>query len=75
MKNLEPHPLQPIVMAAFAKQDHHDVSSLAYFFAGAIVRPGFKAYKTVAKDVIGYMIDQGLLDTDKLGWHHLVRRK
>jgi hypothetical protein len=68
MKNTEPHPLESIVWKAFAKRDHQDASSLGYFFAGACVRGGSRAYHTVARDVLGYMESQGKLKRDECGW-------
>jgi hypothetical protein len=67
-----PHPLQDIVWSAFEKRAVHDVASISYHLAGAIVRPGSKAYRMVAKDVLGYMEDQGLIYRDAAGWY---RRK
>lgn len=66
-----PHPLEPVVRAAFAQRPHQDETSLAYFLAGAVVRPGAKAYHMVARDVLGYMECQGLVSRDSMGWYVL----
>jgi hypothetical protein len=64
------HPLEPIVLQAFAKRDHQDATSLGYFFAGALVGPrGNKAYHTVATDVLSYMMHEGKLRRDNVGWY------
>jgi hypothetical protein len=72
VKSTKPHPLESIVWNAFAENDYQDGSSLAYFLAGASVRGGNKAYRTVALDVLGYMEDQGLLERDRHGWWRKV---
>ena len=70
--NNKPHPLEDVVLRAFAKSDHQDASSLGYFLAGAILRGGGnKSYHTVAKDVLGYMEGQGKLRRDEVGWYYL----
>jgi hypothetical protein len=73
MKNSTPHPLEGVVMQAFAKRPAHDAITIAYALAGAIVRPskGARAYRTVATDVIGYMAEQGKIAQDDLGWWRL----
>jgi hypothetical protein len=65
----EPHPLEEIALKAFAEKEHQDAVSLAYFFAGARVKGGNKAYHTVARDVLGYMESQGKLRRDDSGWY------
>jgi hypothetical protein len=73
----DPHPLQDVVMRAFAKSSAHDAVSLSVFLAGATnVRTksggsAMKAFQTVATDVLGYMEDSGLLELDAYGWYRL----
>jgi len=69
MRTATPHPLQDIVWGAFEQAAARDAASVAYHLAGAIVRPGSTAYRTVAKDVLGYMEDQGLIERDAAGWY------
>jgi hypothetical protein len=64
-----PHPLESIVWNAFAERDCQDATSLAYFMAGAWVFGKSRAYTTVAKDVLGYMEKQGLIERDSAGWY------
>jgi hypothetical protein len=66
------HPLEDIAMRAFAERDCHDSASLGYFLAGGFVHPGAASYRTVAKDVLGYMKSQGKLRRDELGWYRRV---
>jgi hypothetical protein len=68
----KPHPLEPVVLAAYTNINGHDATSLSYFLAGGIVHGGSKAYRTVALDVLDYMEDQGKLYRDRLGWYHLA---
>jgi hypothetical protein len=71
--NMNPYPLESIVLQAFTKREAHDVFSLSLFLTGgAVVQPGHKAYRTVAKDVLGYMTCQGKLELDKYGWYRLT---
>jgi hypothetical protein len=72
-KNNKPHPLQGVAMAAFAERSAHDATSLGYFLAGAHVTGGARAYRTVAKDLLGYMESQGLIERDDVGWFHLKK--
>jgi hypothetical protein len=74
MPNTKPHPLEPVVMQAFADREVHDPTSLGYALAGAIVMPrkGSRAYQTVAADVLGYMFSQGKLIRDDIGWYRLA---
>jgi hypothetical protein len=58
LKTAKPHPLEPMVIAAFAEIEYHDAASLSCFLAGGIVHGGSKAYRTVALDVLGYMEDR-----------------
>jgi hypothetical protein len=67
-KSTKPHPLEPIALAAFAERNSQDITSLAFFFAGGIVKSRHAAYKAVAKDVLGYMEYQGKLIRDEFGW-------
>jgi hypothetical protein len=67
--NSEPHPLQSIVFAAFAERAHHDATSLACFLSGGYVRGAQRGYNIVARDVLGYTADQGLLERDDAGWY------
>jgi hypothetical protein len=62
-KNTKPHPLQELVLAAFAERKSHDDVSLGFFLArGARCSDRtYNAYKAVARDVLGYMEKQGLL--------------
>jgi hypothetical protein len=69
IKSRAPHPLASIAWRALEEKECVDASSLAYYFAGACVRPGAASYRVVAKDVLGYMHDQGLLVIDEQGWH------
>jgi hypothetical protein len=71
MTNTKPHPLEDIVLQAFAKSDHQNATSLGYFLAGAMVRPGANAYRIVAKDVLEYMKGQGKLQQDKASWYSI----
>jgi hypothetical protein len=72
MTNTKPHPLEDIVLRAFAEQGNHDASSLGYFLAGGYVRPGALSYNIVAKDALAYMESQGKLRCDISGWYYLV---
>lgn len=68
-----PHPLEDIVLRAFAESDHHDGSSLGHFFA-ASMWPAFAAsYCIVARDVLRCMESQGKLQRDEMGWYFLVK--
>jgi hypothetical protein len=69
MKNETPHPLAALVWKAIEERSTVDTSTIAYELAGAIVKGGRKAYRTVARDVLGYMHDQGLLIIDEQGWY------
>jgi hypothetical protein len=60
-----PHPLEDIVLKAFAERDIMDRIILANYLAGAYVHPGFSAYKMVAADVLGYMECQGKVCRDE----------
>lgn len=70
-----PHPLESVVWQAFDGRNAHDSSSLGYFLAGALVRGGSKAYRTVALDVLGYMEGQGLLERDGHWWRKVTPTK
>ena len=73
-KNMAPHPLERIAREAFAENDHQDGTSLALFFAGAWMHgKGWRAYRTVALDVLGYMESQGRLKRNAAGWWCPVR--
>ena len=62
------HPLHDVVMGAFEKTEMHDALSLSCALAGAtFVRGAGTAYKTVARDVLGYMESQGHLVKNELG--------
>src|SRR5262245_61961695 len=69
VKSRNPHPLSSIVWKALGEKTCVDASSLAYYLAGAHVRPGAASYKVVAKDVLSYMHEQGLLVIDEQGWY------
>jgi hypothetical protein len=69
------HPIEPLVLQAFAERAAHDGASLAYFLAGAHVRGASKAYTTVARDVLGCMHAQGKLTRDECGWFRLPPRE
>jgi hypothetical protein len=53
-KSSEPHPLEDIAWRAFAENDCQDATTLAYFFAGASVHGGDRAYHTVAREPTSY---------------------
>jgi hypothetical protein len=68
-----PHPLEDIVLKAFAENDCQDGATIFVALSGATsVRGGDKAYQTVARDVLGYMEDQGLIKRDASGWYRPV---
>jgi hypothetical protein len=66
--NSEPHPLQGVVMAAFAEQERHDPVTLGTFMAGGYSYGVMNAYRVVARDTLEYMAGQGLLERDTGGW-------
>lgn len=62
MPRPKPHPLEPMVWRALAVNSGSlDATALAYFLASpyVYVRSGHQAYRTVARDVLGYMEKQG----------------
>lgn len=73
-KNVIPHPLEEVVLGAFAKNDHQDLTTISVAL-GACSHParGARAYRTVAEDVLGYMAHQGKIRRDSSGWLHLVK--
>jgi hypothetical protein len=76
MKIDTPHPLAEIVWKAFAENDHQDSTSLGRFLSGGTIVSGDAgtAYRTVARDVLGYMTAQGLLRREKEnGWWRPAR--
>jgi hypothetical protein len=68
---IKPHPLQNFTLTAFAKQPAQDEFSLGCALAGAYVPGATTAYRKVAKDILGYMESQGLIERDDLGWYRL----
>jgi hypothetical protein len=82
----EPYPLGAVVLAAFNRErPAHDATSIAMYLAGGLVlqpgskitsgavhRAAMKAYRLVAKDVLGCLESDGFLYRDSLGWY---RRK
>jgi hypothetical protein len=69
----EPHPLQNIVLAAFAERERHDAATLA----GALAQGSAgddRAYQKVAHDVLGYLEAQGLLKRDVQGWYRRTEK-
>lgn len=65
------HPLTDFVLNSFSDyRQCHDATTLASDMAGGFVRKGGqKAYLTVARDVLGCMEMDGLLEKDKEGWY------
>jgi hypothetical protein len=71
------HPLSDFVMSAFTpEKKHHDEIAIACFLAGATYiripkseKNGMDAYTTVAKDVLGCLVQDGRLHIDRQGWY------
>jgi hypothetical protein len=74
--NADPHPLEASVLAIFRDHPAQDAGTLAPAMAGCTYFPGrpagMKAYRVVAEDVLGYMLDQGKLFRDEHGWYRVV---
>lgn len=72
-----PHPLEPIVLAAFREQGTHDVISLLpYFGAGPDYRqgPGTADYRTVVSETLGHMEKCGVISSDGNGFYSIPRK-
>jgi hypothetical protein len=76
------HPLQEIVLGFFNdERPAHDATTISYCLAGGLVKTKggsyapTRAYKTVARDVLGCLEEQGLVVIDALGWHRRTWRR
>ncbi len=86
-RSTEPHPLESVARAVFAKRPTLDRTSLAMGlcnpdpFTATFIEPGpdapklgispNRAYLMVAEDVLGVMHGQGKLVRDPWGWYRL----
>lgn len=74
----KPHPLEGLVLKAFKEHAVLDVTLLIPYLSGTTsfmgrgAVTGNRAYRTVAKDVLGYMQCQGRLVRDGVGWYRLA---
>jgi hypothetical protein len=83
----ESHPLEAVVLRAFAERAHHDGTSLGYFFDNRTAIGGFfpngkrrkkssmKECIRQARECLEYMERQGQLYRDERGWFRLTALK
>jgi precorrin isomerase len=63
------HPLTDFVLALYENHIVVDRIIVASALCGGSVHPGFKAYCTVADDVLGCMAQEGEVTKSADGWH------
>jgi hypothetical protein len=75
------HPLHRNVVEILRREPRQDATKLAVElsgctgFRGRRAATGFKSYRTVAEDVLGYMFSQGHLTQDEDGWYMLAQTR
>ena len=77
----ELHPLEPIVLKALEERSCIDVPVLFSYltgvsgFFGSRAKTATNSYTVVAEDILGYMLSQGKLYLDDIGWYRLVQKE
>lgn len=65
------HPLKEVVLKLFDGDDHWDVPKLAGYLGFGVHH---RAYSVVAKDLLGYLKNENLIEKDSQGWFRRAKK-